>query len=132
MNMALEKLNDIKEMNDEKRADYFIKAVIENNKIWILTDEHGCVMLNTEDGDCVPVWPNEEFAQLWATEEWQSCKAESISLNKWFSRWTAGLLDDEISIVVFPNESDQGMIYEPDDLENSLKAEQKKQSKSRN
>ncbi len=24
-------------------------------EVWILTDEHGCVMLNTEDEDCVPV-----------------------------------------------------------------------------
>ena len=53
---------------------------------------------NTEDDDCVPVWPNEAFAQDWATGDWEHCEPEAISLNKWQSRWTSGLEDDELSI----------------------------------
>lgn len=112
-------------MNDAERAAYFVKETVANNKLWILTDEHGCVMLNTEDEDCVPVWPNEEFAQLWATAEWQACKAESISLNKWFSRWSIGLEEDELAVVVFPNQEEQGLVFYPDELEHELKQQQK-------
>ena len=57
-------VEEIQTYDDEKRAKYFFKEVVLNNKIWILTDEHGCVMLNTEEDDCVPVWPNEEFASV--------------------------------------------------------------------
>ncbi len=119
-----EKVKQILQMDDAQRAVYFVNETVTQNQLWILTDEHGCVMLNTEDEDCVPVWPNEEFAQAWATEQWQDCRPEAISLNKWFSRWTHGLADDELAIVVFPSQDEQGLVYYPDELEHELKQKQ--------
>lgn len=120
------RVKQILQMDDAQRATYFLKEVVENNQLWILTDEHGCVMLNTEEEDCVPVWPNQEFAQAWATDEWQACQAKAISLNKWFSRWTHGLADDELAIVVFPSQTEQGLVYYSDELEHDLKQQQSK------
>ncbi|MFT5758789.1 MAG: hypothetical protein ACI9LM_003537 [Alteromonadaceae bacterium] len=133
MSEKLEKtvIEKIQAYDDEKRTVYFFKEAVINNCIWILVDEHGCVMLNTEDEDCIPVWPNEEFAQAWATDDWKTCKAESISLNKWFSRWSHGLSDDQLSIVVFPNQDEQGLIYLPEELEFELKKQQKKLSSNK-
>ena len=119
-----EKIKQLLQMDDAQRAVYFVKEAVSQNVLWILTDEHGCVMLNTEEEDCVPVWPNKEFAQAWVTDEWQNCQPEAISLNKWFSRWTHGLADDELAIVVFPSQDDQGLVYYPDELEHELKQHQ--------
>lgn len=110
----------------EKRYKYLVKEVVSNRQIWILTDEHGCVMLNTDDEDCVPVWPNKEFAESWATGEWESCKAEAISLNKWHSRWTHGLEDDELAVVIFPNQDEDGLVVYPDELDYELKQQARK------
>ncbi|MEW6991897.1 DUF2750 domain-containing protein [Colwelliaceae bacterium 6441] len=131
MTQAVDKnqLNTILTYDDEQRASYFLKEVVNNNELWILKDEHGCVMLTTDDEDCVPVWPNEAFAQAWITQEWQECVAEAISLNKWFSRWSQGLADDELALVVFPSENNQGLVFYPDELETELKNQQKKSSK---
>lgn len=128
--LAPDEINRILQLDDQQRASYLIKEVVLTNQIWILKDEHGCVMLNTEDEDCVPVWPNQEFAQAWATDEWQDCKPESISLNKWFSRWSYGLADDELALVLFPSQDEQGLVYYPDELEHELKTTQKKQHKA--
>lgn len=106
--------------NAENRLEYLIQQVIEHKEIWILTDEHGCVMLNTEDEDCIPVWPQEVFAEAWATQEWSHCKAEAISLKKWLSHWTPGLTDDELGIVIFPDDNQEGLILFPDELESML------------
>lgn len=103
-------------LSDEQRVHYLLKEVAQNKEIWILVDEHGCVMLNTEEEDCVPVWPNQEFAIAWATGDWQDCKPEAISLTIWLNRWTPGLEDDELSIVVFPSENEQGLVYAPEEL----------------
>jgi hypothetical protein len=119
-----EKIKQILQMDDAQRAAYFINEVVSQNQLWILTDEHGCVMLNTEEEDCVPVWPNQEFAKAWATDEWQSCQPEAISLNKWFSRWSHGLAEDELALVVFPSQDEQGLVYYPDELEHELKQKQ--------
>lgn len=117
----VESLEQIVNLNDEDRVTYFLKEVRQQKTLWVLTDEHGCVMLNTEDEDCVPVWPSKATAELWVNEEWQTCKAESIGLNKWYSRWTQGLMDDELAVVVFPNANDQGIVLYPDELENELR-----------
>lgn len=69
-----ERIAEILKFDVDQRYKYLVKEVVENREIWILIDEHGCVMLNTEDEDCVPVWPNEAFAQEWATGEWEHCK----------------------------------------------------------
>lgn len=120
--MSTEKsLKEIVNLNDEDRVKYFLKEVRQHQTVWILTDEHGCVMLNTEDEDCVPVWPSKETAELWIDKEWSTCKSESIGLQKWYSRWTQGLMDDELAVVVFPNTNEQGIVLYPDELENELR-----------
>jgi hypothetical protein len=119
-------LSSLMNLTDEQRVNYLLEEVIKNRKIWILTDDDGCVMLNTEDDDCVPVWPSQETAELWVNEEWNHCKAESISLNKWFSRWTQGLLDDELAVVVFPDINEQGVVLYSDELEKDLRQIAKK------
>ncbi|OBU43995.1 hypothetical protein AYY27_05265 [Photobacterium damselae] len=120
------KIAEIQAFDAEKRYKYLVKEVVANREIWILIDEHGCVMLNTEDEDCVPVWPNKEFAEAWATGDWAECKAESISLNKWHSRWTHGLEDDELAVVIFPNQDEDGLVVFPDELDFELKQQVKK------
>ncbi|MGF1748900.1 DUF2750 domain-containing protein [Vibrio cionasavignyae] len=126
--MALEQnqIEEIARYDEEKRLKYSVKTMVQERQIWILTDEHGCVMLNSEEEDCVPVWPNEEFALQWATGEWSECKAESISLNKWHSRWTMGLEDDELAVVVFPNQNEEGVVLFPDEFDFELKKQAQK------
>ncbi|NOI12876.1 DUF2750 domain-containing protein [Vibrio hepatarius] len=119
--LTQQQIDTVNKMRPDERFNYCIKEIAKQRKVWILTDEHGCVMLNTEDEDCVPVWPNEEFANEWAIGEWEHCKAESISTAKWFSRWTYGLEEDELAIVVFPNSNEEGVVLYPDEFEFELK-----------
>jgi hypothetical protein len=122
-------LTEIEKYNTEQRFKYFISEVSKNAEVWILTDEHGCMMLNSDDDDCVPVWPNEEFAQTWATGDWAACKAEEISLDVWLSRWTSGLEEDELSVVVFPDRNEEGYVLYPTELAQELQKKQNKASR---
>ena len=112
---------DIGQYDPEKRLKYLLKEVVANQQIWILTDEDGCVMLNSDDEDCAPVWPDQEFAEAWATGEWADCKAEAISLKVWFSRWTQGLEGDDVAIAVFPNQDEEGLVISAQELDFELK-----------
>ena len=120
------KIDIINNYDVEQRFAYLLKETITNDELWILTDEHGCVMLNTADEDCVPVWPNKEFAQSWATGEWAACQPVSVDLDTWFSRWIPGLIDDELAIVAFPNNNDEGQVLFPDEFEYELIKKRKK------
>ena len=121
-------LTEIEQYTTEQRFQYFIREVIKSGEVWVLTDEHGCMMLNSDDEDCVPVWPNKEFANAWATGDWEKCKAEAITLEVWLNRWTNGLEDDELSVVVFPDHNEEGFVLYPTELANEL---QKKSQKKR-
>ncbi|WP_166422310.1 DUF2750 domain-containing protein [Paraglaciecola sp. 20A4] len=116
----------IERYTPEERLRYLIKEVVSQKQIWILTDQDGCVMLNTEDEDCAPVWPNKEFAQSWATGEWQDCEPKAISLDKWYASWTSGLEEDDVFIAVFPNQDEEGLIISPQELDYELKQKAKK------
>ncbi len=103
-----------------ERFNQFFKAVAESHKIWLLIDEHGSVLFSAEEDDCVPVWPSEQQALEWATGEWEGFQAEPISTAKWKSRWTMGLEEDELSIIVFPDEQGEGIVLYPEEFEFEL------------
>ncbi|MGO4893404.1 DUF2750 domain-containing protein [Flavobacterium sp. W21_SRS_FM6] len=103
-------LADVAQYTPEQRLNYLVKEVVNNQKVWILTDNDGCVMLNTEDEDCAPVWPSEAFAQAWATGDWADCKPIAIELKTWRTRWTYGLEGDNVAIAAFPNEDEEGLV----------------------
>lgn len=120
-----EQVKTIQEYTPQKRHTYLIQEVLKNKQIWLLADEYGCVMLNSEDEECVPVWPNKEFAETWATKEWSHCTAKAISLEKWHNRWTHGLDEDGLSIVVFPDQNNEGLIFFPDEFDFELQQAKK-------
>lgn len=116
----------VQKLNDEELYAFFVKEAVTSREIWILTDQYGSVMLNTDDEDCVPVWPNKGLAEAWATGEWEACKAEAITLAKWHSHWTPGLEDDEFAVVVCPFEDREGLVVYPTELDKALAKKTKK------
>lgn len=116
----------IQKLNDEELYAFFVKEAATSREIWILTDQYGSVMLNTDDEDCVPVWPNKALAEAWATGEWDGCKAEAITLAKWHSHWTPGLEDDEFAVVICPFEDREGLVVYPTELDKALTKKTKK------
>ena len=115
----------------EQRFDHLVKRVVETGEIWILTDQYGSVMLNTDDEECVPIWPDAEFAGLWQTGEWAECEPMAISLKQWNFRWTPGLEEDGFAVVVFPlpsagHDEEDGLVVWPEELDMMLTKEVKK------
>ena len=53
------------QLNADYRFDHFISKLVEHEELFVLTDEHGVMMLTTEDEDCIPVWPHPEYAKAW-------------------------------------------------------------------
>lgn len=111
---------EILNFDAEQRCKYLLKQVVANQEIWILTDQHGSVMVTTDEEDCIPVWPNQEFAQMWATNEWEGFEAKSIPLSQWHKKWTSGLEEDELSVVVFPLPDDEGAVFYPTELDDEI------------
>lgn len=114
-------IQTLHKLDAEQRYQYLIQQAIANGQVWILTDEYGSVMFNTDDEDGVPVWPHQELAQAWATGDWSDCKPECVSLDVWHSRWTSGLTEDELAVVAFPNLDEEGLVMSPSEFDAALK-----------
>ncbi|TKB57370.1 DUF2750 domain-containing protein [Ferrimonas aestuarii] len=117
---------EIDAMNAEERLQYLLKTAAQTRKLWLLIDEYGSVMFNTDDEEGVPVWPHEELALAWATDEWKHCRAEAISTAKWHSRWTRGLEDDQLAVIAFPHGQEEGVVLFPEEFDFELSRKENK------
>ena len=54
--LTADELKKVTQLDAEQRYEYFINAVADLEKIWILTDEEGFVLVTAEDERCIPVW----------------------------------------------------------------------------
>jgi len=95
---------------DEERFTYFIDQVKSSKEVWSLSNDEGFVMVETDEGNCVMVWPDSDFAAQWAIEEWSDCEPVAISLNEFKANWLPSLEADTIEIAVFPNIEDEGKL----------------------
>ena len=115
-------LHSLLKRNAENRLNYLIEQIKQHQEIWILTDDTGAVMFQSEDEDCIPIWPSKDVAQLWCNEDWQECRPHAIDVATWKSKWTPGLEDDEVNILVFPNDDDEGIVLLPWEFNEHLEA----------
>ncbi|MBJ7551267.1 DUF2750 domain-containing protein [Marinomonas ostreistagni] len=101
---------------DDVRLEYFVKTVKEHKTVWSLSNEEGFVMVETDDGDCVMVWPDADFAAQWAIDEWDDCEPVEVSLETFQSMWLPSLEKDNITLAVFPNIDDEGKLTSAEQL----------------
>ena len=111
---------ELMNLTPEGRYDYMIEQVKANKVIWSLQDSDGWVMLTTEDEDCIPMWPSEETAALWAVDDWKDCEPLAIPLDEFQQRWVSGMEDDDLFIAVFPVQEDLGVVVAPFEVDQRL------------
>ncbi|ART79827.1 DUF2750 domain-containing protein [Oceanisphaera avium] len=122
---AVEQAN-IEKQTDDERFNHFVNKVVEHEQLWILTDEHGCMMLTSDDEeDCIPVWPHADYAKAWAVDDWAMCQPEAISLKVWQARWVPGMEEDELLVAVFPISDAAGVLIEPRELQSAFDRKKK-------
>ncbi|MFT2109525.1 DUF2750 domain-containing protein [Marinomonas sp. 2405UD68-3] len=105
---------------DEERLTYFLEQVQVSNQVWSLNNEQGFVMVETDEGDCIMVWPDAEFAAQWAVDDWDDCEPVAIDLETFTSTWLPSLITDEVAVAVFPNIEDEGKLLSATELSEYL------------
>lgn len=124
MSKTVKTLAETAAMTPEARYDYLVEQVKEHQIIWTLQDQDGCVMLTTEEEDCIPMWPTEEAAESWAVDEWSDCQTLAIPYDEFHDRWVPGMEDDDLFVAVFPVLDDLGVVIPPYELDQKLAPKQ--------
>ncbi len=99
-----------------ERYEYFLDYLLDEEQVWILKDDEGCLIVGTGGDTCLPVWPGAEAATACAVKEWDGFEALAISLADWKNKWLPGLAGDGHQIVVCPDVHGEGVIVSADDL----------------
>ncbi|NKF50914.1 DUF2750 domain-containing protein [Shewanella sp. WXL01] len=120
MSQKQKSVSELVNATPEARYDYLVEQVKTTKQIWTLQDQDGCVMLTTEDEDCIPMWPSEETANLWAVDDWKNCEPLMIPLEEFQARWVRGMEDDDLFIAVFPVQEDLGVVVPPYEVDQRL------------
>lgn len=121
---SVEEIKAVSVLAGDKRYEYTIKKVADFEELWSLADNEGwCLIKNSEDNECVPVWPAEAFAQEYCTEEWANYCPKSIELAAWLSQWTPGMDRDGRKVAVFPVRGGRAVVVEPCNLKDDLEVE---------
>lgn len=101
------------EKNAFERLEASLQQIKNAKELFILKDEHGCVMLTTDDEDGVPVWPDASLAALWATEDWSDCETMAISTQDFLTKWVPGMTQDDLMVMVCPVPGEEGEVITP-------------------
>lgn len=118
--LTADDLNRLSVLDAEQRYDYFIQAVADLEKIWILVDEEGFVLVDADEERCIPVWPHAELAEQWINGDWAQCQAQAVDIATWLDKWTSGLDGDELAIAVFPQAQEPGVVIGPEEFAETL------------
>jgi len=105
---------NITELTDKERYEYFIEQCIQHKAIWLLQVQEGMYAMFEGDNkkQYIPVWPGQEFADAYATDDWEGYQSERMDLKE-FLDWMEELHDDQIFIGVFPGTGMQAIPVEP-------------------
>ncbi|KVF68041.1 hypothetical protein WS75_30070 [Burkholderia sp. FL-7-2-10-S1-D7] len=116
------KIESVLRLDAQTRCDYFIRKVADFETVWGLFDT-GWATASANGHIAIPFWPEEDFADACASEEWKNFRAKAISLEEFLSRWLPGMDSDRRICAVFPAPGDKGLLVPPIDLMNLIKQE---------
>lgn len=123
-NPSEKEIQSVLALDGDKRYDYFVKKVADQEQVWSLRHDQGWVLASGDAGRVlIPVWPAEKFALACATGTWEGHAAQAIDLDAWLERWTPGMEKDARLVAVFPSPQDKGIAVEPRQLESDLREE---------
>lgn len=107
-------------LSADERLDYCLQQALTTRQIWTLRADNGGVLMSAEGKECVPIWPSEAFAKRWALDDWADSKPFAIGLDAWMGRWLPGMQGDGLSVVVFPDDAEEGLVLSPKELKKAL------------
>lgn len=105
----------------EKRYDYFVKKVVENEEVYGLADEEGWALLGDDsDADILPLFPAAEFAEAFRlASDFEEYAVEALDVSELMD-WFDDMEKDNLLVAVFPNPDLNGAVVEPKMLKSDI------------
>ena len=119
-------IEEINKLGCEERYEVFLAMVAESREIWILINpEKEFLKIHSQDHELefLPVWPDADFAKLYAKEGSEQLSPKCIAIPEFFAKWVPGLDNDDLLIGVLPRCGSDVWMMEPYELKSDLQDE---------
>ncbi|MBD8836983.1 MULTISPECIES: DUF2750 domain-containing protein [Paenibacillus] len=107
------------------RYEYFIKKVVDSEEVWGLYENGWSVTEDDEGNKLLPFWPNKEFAEYCATDDWEFYSSKNMDLYEFIDEFLPNLKKEGFKPSIFLNNADSAVL-EVDILIEDLKIELEK------
>ena len=112
-------------MSGNARFGYFVRKVTDFGELWGLFN-NGWAMGKDGDGRmAVLFWPEQGFAEMYATGEFANHKPKRIALDDFMEKWIPGMTKDNYQVAVFPTTSGRAVFVSPDSIRQAIADERK-------
>jgi hypothetical protein len=117
------KIENVIKLSEEDRYNYFIRKVADFEEVWGLNNDGWALLGNDLNNQIFPFWPEKEFAEICATEQWLGYSPQSISLDAFLEKWIPGMINDKLLVSIFQTPKSKGSIVNPQKLMNDINEE---------
>jgi hypothetical protein len=121
--MNIKEFESVSNLSGAKRYEYFIKKVVNNEKLWGLYNDGWAMVADDNENEMIPFWPQKEFAEACCLGDWSNYKAEEIDLYEFIDGWLVDMKKDGLLTAIFYTKDDKGVVVEPDMLLQNLNKE---------
>lgn len=120
--MNNEMINALVNADSNKRYEYFIKKIADNEVAYGLFND-GWALYESDGNTYFPLWSEKEFAELCIKDEFKSYEVEEIDLEDILNELLYKLKDENIGIAVFPTNNDIGVCVDCNKARNDIEDE---------
>lgn len=114
------KIQNIINLSKEERYNYFIRKVADFEQVWGLYNDGWALLGDDLNNQVFPFWPEKEFAELCANDQWSGYEPKSIDLDNFMEKWIPGMEKDKIEVNIFYTPQSKGVTISPNQLGNDL------------
>jgi len=126
MKISQKQIEAVLALPGPKRYEHFVKVVADREKVWGLY-LNGWALASTDDGTTVfPLWPEKEYAEICAHEEWNGYQPREISLDDFMSLLLPKLESERVLPSVFFTPASKGVTPSITELRDALQLELQK------
>ena len=118
--MNPKKIENILRLSDQERSDYLIRKVADFEEIYMIYESMDAMCSISVNGqECIPVFPELEFAENFKNISPKYKKVKILPLNTFFE-WLDKPSSGEMQFAVFPDNKLNAAIVSASDLKDSL------------
>ena len=123
--MNKKKYENVMNLNNDDRYDFFIRKVSDFEKIFIIYRNFWKIRIEKNNEiECITLFPEKEFAKIYTSTE-SSKKAKKRNLYS-FLNWLKKDTDNLLNFAVFPNEKNEVKIVKSSKLRRDILQECKR------